>query len=112
MLPTCVDCGAGKYSGADEATAATLCVDCGAGTYVNVTGSTTCLECSWEHVFFGSLHIFSGTPETNKLCEVYVHDVPGSVKIVIACEPTLLVLLLFCDVWMCSRLERNVSGEH
>jgi hypothetical protein len=64
MLPTCVDCGAGKYSGAEKATAATVCVDCGAGTYVNV------------------------------------HDVPVSVKIVIACGQTLLVLLL--RVWMCS----------
>jgi hypothetical protein len=71
MLPTCVDCGAGKYSGAGKATAATVCVDCGAETYVNVTGATTCLECSWDPCLFPvTFEIFSCTPETNKCATV------------------------------------------
>ena len=44
MLPTCVDCGAGKYSGAEKATAATVCVDCGAGKYSESIGGL--LECT------------------------------------------------------------------
>ena len=40
----------------------------------------------------------SCTPETNKVCEVYVHDVPTNGKIAIACGQTPFVFLICCIV--------------
>ena len=39
----CVDCAAGKFSGAS---AASTCADCGAGTYSSTAGSSTCAMCN------------------------------------------------------------------
>jgi hypothetical protein len=71
------------------------------------------LECSRDSCPFPcTFEIFNCTPETNIVCEVYVHDVLVFVKITIACGQTLLVLLISCVVWMCSRLGRKMTGEN
>jgi hypothetical protein len=99
---TCFDCGAGKY----QATAgSTVCDNCQTGTYVNVTGATTCLECSRDSCPFpGTFELSSCTPETNKVCEVYVHNVPTIGKIVIACGQMPFVILICCMVFKFSKL--------
>jgi hypothetical protein len=101
----CVDCDAGKYCGSESAT---VCVDCVAGTYVNVTGATSCFECSRDPCPFpGTFELFSCTPKTNKVCEVYVHNVPVSVKMAIALGQTAFVLLISYGVWICCGLRRD-----
>ena len=71
------------------------------------------VECSKDPCPFPcTFELFSCTPETNEVCEVYVHDVLVFMKISIACGQTLLVLLISCLVWMCSRLGRKITGEN
>jgi len=98
----CTDCIAGKYS---QTAGASKCTDCGTGMYVNVTGATTCLECSRDSCPFpGTFELSSCTPETNKVCEVYVHNVPTIGKIVIACAQMPFVILICCMVFKFSKL--------
>jgi hypothetical protein len=84
------------------------CVVHGAGTYTNFTGSITCFECrSLPCPFPGTFELFRCTPETNKVCEVYVYDIPVSVKIGIACGQTVFVFLISWVVWRCGGLWRE-----
>jgi hypothetical protein len=70
----------------------------GAGTYASDTGSSTCVECR-ACPFPGTYEVDRCTPERNNVCEVYVYDIPVSVKIVIACGQTIFVFLISWVVW-------------
>ena len=99
-------CAAGKYGqpGSTSSAAAT-CMPCATGTYINVTGASTCLECRQDSCPFpGTFELSSCTPETNKVCEVYVHDVPTNGKIAIACGQTPFVFLICCIVLKFTKL--------
>ena len=106
----CINCDAGKFS----ATSSTVCADCGTGTYSNVTGSSTCLECTKEPCPFpGTFELSSCTRQNDKVCEVYVHNVPTWWKIVIACGQVPFVCLMFYMVFKISKLRLEMRvGEN
>jgi hypothetical protein len=83
----------GKYS---PTAGSTSCINCGTGTYVNVTGATTCETCRQDSCPFpGTFEIISCTPETNKVCEVCVPNIPTiGKKIVTACLQTPFMFLI------------------
>ncbi len=92
------------------AAGSSVCMNCATGTYVNVTGSTTCLECSQDSCPFpGTFELSSCTSKTNKICEVYVHDVPTIGKIVVACGQVPFVFLTCFVVVKISNLRSAVG---
>ena len=104
----CTDCIPGKYSPTSGASSKSVCINCATGTYVNVTGATTCLECSQDSCPFpGYFQKSSCTPKTNKVCEVYVHEVPTNGKIAIACGQVPLVCL---TCYMVFQISKPVMG--
>ena len=107
VASTCGDCGAGKYS----ASSSTVCADCGTGTYSNVSGSPTCFECTKEPCPFpGTFELSSCTRQADKVCQVYVHNVPTIGKIVIACgQVPFVVLTCFVVVFKISKLRSAVG---
>ncbi len=102
----CSDCGAGKSS----ASSSTVCADCGTGTYSDVSGSTACLECTKKPCPFGTFELSNCTRQADKVCQVYVHNVPTIGKIVIACgQVPFVVLTCFVVVFKISKLRSAVG---
>jgi len=96
----CTRCTVGKF----QSTAGSS-INCATGTYINVTGATTCLECSQDSCPFpGTFGLRSCTPKTNKVCEVYGHNVPTIGKLP---DPHKEPLLLILGVPDQSRLFRH-----
>jgi len=63
-VTTCADCGAGKYA---SSAGSSVCTSCATGTYVNVTGGTTCLECSQDSCPFPvTFELSSCTPKRTR----------------------------------------------
>jgi hypothetical protein len=103
----CDNCEAGKYS----ASSSTVCADCGTGTYSNVSGSPTCLECTKEPCPFpGTFELSSCTRQADKVCQVYVHNVPTIGKIFIACGQVPFVVLTCFVVVKISKKLRSAVG--
>ena len=104
----CTGCDAGKYS----ASSSTVCADCGTGTYSNVSGSPTCFECTKEPCPFpGTFELSSCTRQADKVCQVYVHNVPTIGKIVIACGQVPFVVLTCFVVVKISKKWRSAVGD-
>jgi len=102
----CSDCGAGKSS----ASSSTVCADCGTGTYSDVSGSTACLECTKKPCPFGTFELSNCTRQADKVCQVYVHNVPTIGKIVIACgQVPFVVLTCFVVVFKISKLRSGMG---
>ena len=93
-------------------TGSSVCIDCEAGKYVNVTSGTTCLECRKDPCPFpGTFELSICTSKTNKVCEVYVHNVPRTAKIAIACGQSPLVFLTCYFLFKFSKLRSAVQGQ-
>ena len=104
-------CPGGQYSPDGYEGGKYACTQCEAGKYVNVTGATTCLECTKACPFPGTFELISCTGKANTVCEVYVHDVPETAKIVIACGQSPLVVLI-CYLLFQSKLRSAMqNGE-
>ena len=102
----CDNCEAGKYS----ASSSTVCADCGTGTYSDVSGSTACLECTKKPCPFGTFELSNCTRQADKVCQVYVHNVPTIGKIVIACGQVPFVVLTCFVVVKISKTLRSAVG--